>query len=175
MSTLRSWEVGTKVSSLFDNRTTSHILVPPEHLIDLGVRGDITSGHSHDLQILVSDDFLPVPMSEKKPSVVLHRLDTFQVSQHVPNANDMLPLLQIVTASSDILHRTRRNRFLDKHRDIRERPRQKNLHVPSRLNRSMKRRWSPDNRCVRRIKRICLHVGVSRPTPQQTNTFAYSR
>ena len=93
---------------------------------------------------------------KKHRRLVVHHLYTLQVSQHISNTNNMLPLLEILITRPNIGNRTRRNRFLDKHSNIRKRPREQNLDIPPRLNRSMKSRWRPNNSGMRRIKPIRL-------------------
>jgi hypothetical protein len=70
----------------------------------------------------------------------------------------VFPLLQIITTRPDIGDRTRGNRFLDEHGDIGECPGEEDLDVPARVDTSVEGRWSANNRCMRRIKRIRLPV-----------------
>jgi hypothetical protein len=57
----------TKMCSLFDNRATSHILIPPKHLIDLGVSCYIPRHNPHNSQILPRDDLFPTPVNSSPP------------------------------------------------------------------------------------------------------------
>src|SRR5579862_6712221 len=49
----------TEMSSLFDDRTASHILIPPKHLIDLCIRSNISPHNTHNSQILPRNNLLP--------------------------------------------------------------------------------------------------------------------